>query len=414
MACSDQDNNKSSQERKLVRQINRDYVLISVEEFERYRQWAESKIKTKKILKFFSASRSFLVKVGIVSLVLGVIVSFLIAPQFTSVALLMPEYKIEASSGGNMDKLLQDYGGMLGIGNSTYASSSNAIRVELYPEIVSSLPFQLDLIEHEFYYPVYDTTVSVATFFEELYEPSIWDYVISYTIGLPSKVKTLVFDWFSSEFEDSGEVSFQKDEIVVISPEKMKLIKWMRQQVSTSLDQESGIVSIKATMPTSKLSADIAQKTIDNLTDYLVKYRAEKIKVDLAYLEKEHAKAEQQFNKIRDSLALFRDQNRFLSTAKAQTEEQQLQSRYDLAFNLYNGLSQKLEETKLRLQEETPVFEVLEPVQIPIERSSPNRILIVLLFFLGGFFGAMGCLLLRLWYGQLAGQKHINKCITFR
>ncbi|MDZ7808047.1 MAG: hypothetical protein U5K71_13160 [Gracilimonas sp.] len=62
------------------------------------------------------------------------------------------------------------------------------------------------------------------------------------------------------------------------------------------------------------------------------------------------------------ALADFRDSNQGALTNRARTQEQQLQSEYDLAFNLYNGLTQEYEQAKLRVQEETPVFKVLQPV----------------------------------------------------
>jgi len=401
LISADHGNNKSSRERRLIQRGNRDYILVSIEEYEQYRQWAENKIDGRKILSFLTENRKFFFKAVTVFFILGVVISFLIPSQYTSTALLMPEYSIESSTVGNAEQFFQKYGRMLGIGNGTYASNSNAIRVELYPQIVSSLPFQLDMINQEFYYPRYKTTVSVFEFFEELYRPTAWDYLINYSIGLPLTVKTLISDWVITEKEQQKSSPSKENNIIAIDSQKMQLIDWMRQQVFVSVDQESGIVGIQATMPTPKLSADIAKRTIDNLTKYLVQYRTNKIKVDLTYLEKEHAKAEQRFFKIRDSLAIFRDQNKYISTARAQTEEQKLQSEYDLAFSLYSGISQKLEETRLRLQEETPVFEVLEPVQVPVERSSPNRILVIILFLFAGIFGALGYLFFGSRYKEL-------------
>ncbi|MDZ7717087.1 MAG: hypothetical protein U5J95_12840 [Balneolaceae bacterium] len=76
--------------------------------------------------------------------------------------------------------------------------------------------------------------------------------------------------------------------------------------------------------------------------------------------------ARKRFEQAQQQLAEFRDSNINLATAKAQSREQELQSQYDLTFNLYNSLSQRLEQAKLDLQEETPVLTVLQPVSVPL------------------------------------------------
>jgi len=47
-------------------------------------------------------------------------------------------------------------------------------------------------------------------------------------------------------------------------------------------------------------------------------------------------------------------------------------------------LSLQREQAKIKVQEETPVFKILNPVQVPIEKSRPHRSIILLgMMFLG-------------------------------
>ncbi|NGP88340.1 Wzz/FepE/Etk N-terminal domain-containing protein [Fodinibius halophilus] len=373
-------------------------MLVPAEEYEQFRAWSESEIDIEEILSFLWDKRWFITKITGAAAVLGLIVSLLMGSMYTSSASLMPEYSTE-SSGGSVQGLIEQYGGMLGMGGGTYASNSNAIRVELYPQIVESLPFQLELVEKEYYFPEHDTTATLRTYFDELYQPSAWQYITGYTIGLPFTVKEWITESMRSESTTQKQVTTPtgSTEVLHISKEKMELIEWMRQQVSASLNDETAVIEVQATMPTAQLSADVAKATISQLTGDVTAYRTEKIKTDLAYMKEQHQKAQNRFYAIRDSLAIFRDNNRNLSTARAQTEEQRLQSKYDLAYNLYNGLSQQLEQTKLKLQEHTPVFKTLDPVQVPLEKSSPNRPLIVIMLMFLGAFGVVGYLFIREW-----------------
>jgi len=59
-----------------------------------------------------------------------------------------------------------------------------------------------------------------------------------------------------------------------------------------------------------------------------------------------------------------------------------------LAFSVYGEIAKQLENAKIRVKEDTPIFSIIEPVTIPLEKSKPRRVLILMIwFFLGGVFG---------------------------
>jgi len=73
---------------------------------------------------------------------------------------------------------------------------------------------------------------------------------------------------------------------------------------------------------------------------------------------------------------------------KYKTEEERLHAEYSLSLNLFNTLSQQYEQAKIKVQEKTPVFKVIDPAKAPLQKSKPKRSLIlVAMIFLGGFIG---------------------------
>jgi uncharacterized protein involved in exopolysaccharide biosynthesis len=69
----------------------------------------------------------------------------------------------------------------------------------------------------------------------------------------------------------------------------------------------------------------------------------------------------------------------------ARTEEERLQSDYQLAFEVYSQLAQQQEQAQIKVKEDTPVFSILKPVVVPVEKSAPNRPMILFIWiFLGG------------------------------
>jgi uncharacterized protein involved in exopolysaccharide biosynthesis len=72
----------------------------------------------------------------------------------------------------------------------------------------------------------------------------------------------------------------------------------------------------------------------------------------------------------------------------ALTDVERLQGEYSIALNVYNELAKQLEQAKIQVKEETPVFSVLEPAMIPREKSKPKKPMIVAIWlFLGGILG---------------------------
>ena len=69
-----------------------------------------------------------------------------------------------------------------------------------------------------------------------------------------------------------------------------------------------------------------------------------------------------------------------------EAEYQNLQNEMNIAFEVYRGLATQLEQARISVKERTPVFSVLEPVQIPLDKSEPKRkIILILSFALGAF-----------------------------
>lgn len=77
-----------------------------------------------------------------------------------------------------------------------------------------------------------------------------------------------------------------------------------------------------------------------------------------------------------------------MTSALARTEEVRLQNEYKLAFEVYSQLAQQLEQAQITVKEDTPVFSIVKPVTVPLEKSKPNRPMILVIWtFLGGVLG---------------------------
>ncbi len=348
-------------------------------------QYDEDEIDLLELAKTIWSKRLFIFKVVALGAVIGVIAALLSPKEYKSTATLMPEYSTESQGGAS--SLLRQYGGLLGMSGGSYASNSNAIRVDLYPNIVQSTNFQLKLMDQPFYFSDINKEATLFDYYTELNSPEVLGLLAEYTIGLPGKILGAILPKKELMTTVPGEAN--ESMVLNLSKEEFEVISTLRQKITASLDEESGIITVSVTLPDNVAAAAVTEYTIKELTEYLTEYRTEKVLRDLTFVEEQLATAEARFEEAQLTLAEFRDSNQGVLSARAQTVEQPLNSEYQIAFNLYNGLTQQYEEAKLKVQEETPVFKTLEAVQVPLEDETSGAMILIVFIMLSGI-GSVG------------------------
>ncbi|NGP75919.1 hypothetical protein G3570_04690 [Balneolaceae bacterium YR4-1] len=346
---------------------------MPVEEWES-RETSEDIISLGTLIKLLWDNRKTLYKYLSIGIVIGLFVAIMSPKEYQSQATLLPEVQ---SSESGASRLLQQYGGILGINAGSATSTETMISPILYPQIVQSLPFQLELLNTNISFPRFDTTTTVFNYFDEIYKPSILSYVRGYTIGLPGKIVGL----FKSEGGTQQPLpnEFKADSIISVTEHQMEIIENLRSRISISFNDEIGVINLNVRMPDPNAAASLANLSIDLIREYVTRYRTRKAQEDLEFAQIQKSNAREEFEQAQNKLSEFRDNNINLATAKAQSQEQRLQSEYDLAFNVYNTLAQQVEQAKLKLQEQTPVVRILQPVQVPVnDDTSGLRILILI------------------------------------
>ena len=55
--------------------------------------------------------------------------------------------------------------------------------------------------------------------------------------------------------------------------------------------------------------------------------------------------------------------------------------------SVFQELAGQVEQAKIQVNKDTPIFTIIEPVSVPLERSKPKRSMMVIIWtFLGGLF----------------------------
>jgi capsule polysaccharide export protein KpsE/RkpR len=265
----------------------------------------------------------------------------------------------------------------------------------IYPRIVNSLSFQLELLDKEIQFREYGVTTTWPDFLQNHYSRPLTSIVYNYTLGLPFTVLGGVRSLFSEDEDEVVIVSEDQlsEEYIEITQTQLEFIENLRDRINVSLDQETGLLNASVKLQDARAAAELNRFMIDLLKEYVTEYRVEKARSNVEFTERQKEEAQERFEEAQLALAEFQDRNISLSTARAQTELEQLQDEKDLAFNVYNSLSQRYEEARLELQEQTPVFSEVQAVNVPTRRSEPKRGQMMVIFTLLGGILAVGIVL---------------------
>ena len=167
-----------------------EYRLIPVD-LNEYDTGDESRIDLIEIANNIWNHRKIVINFVVLGIILGLLYVLTSPKEYLSYATLMPEYASSENVSGARN-LLQQYGNIIGLGSSTYNSSSNAIRVELYPNIVRSLSFQDKLARKNFYFQDADTVASIYEYYTDIKDRGL----IGRTFGKIKKYLRTQYEFF--------------------------------------------------------------------------------------------------------------------------------------------------------------------------------------------------------------------------
>lgn len=313
----------------------------------------------------------------------GVAVAVLTPAEYVCVAKIMPEM---GSGSGDMFKRLASVAGFNGM-NMGNEEEVDAVRPDLYPNVLQSTPFMLHLMEQ----PVTTSNGQLVSIGQLVMPTEQARWSLSRLMGRNHSNAVNR----SSTAKLAGPVR--------LTTRQRDLVEDISERIGTRLDTRSGVITITAKMPDATASAMAAQVAMDYLTKYVTNYRTEKARQDLLFYEQRLQEARQRYQAAQLNLFRYNDQHKSLVLQTATMERQRRDAELTIAQTVYTELSHQFEKAKLTVQERTPVFKVLEPAQVPLERASPRRTVMVLLFAGAGFVSSLAYLLAQRldWIGRV-------------
>jgi len=322
------------------------------------------------LLKKIYLKKKFIIKISLLASLFGIVYALFQPNEFTSSTTFIPQLSSGVKTGGSS---LSGLASLAGINIGSMESSSE-FPPTLYPQVVNGVPFRVELLSNEITFN--NELVAVKDYFlVNKTSFNILGTIKKYTIGLPSLIL--------SSFKDQKEYT-NESKIYSISKEDERLFKILQNNLSLYINEKEGFITIAFTDNNKNVAAQITQISQNLLQEKIIEFKNKSSKEMLDFALKQYSDKKESYEKLQDERAVFVDKNINISSSLFQNKLSRLESEVNISESIVQQLASQVEQAKLQVNKDTPVFTTIKPVTIPYERSAPNRSLIVIVFaFLG-------------------------------
>lgn len=333
------------------------------------------------VMRVWSEKKLILKTCGCAVLV-GLVVGFSIPKEYEASVTLAPERTGGKSVSGGLSALA----GMAGI-NLSPSSSGDALSPELYPDIVKSVPFSIEMFDVKVKDKDGKINTTLYEYLKEHQKQPWWGYITA----APFQALGWVMKTIKGEKEEKGK-STNVDSFR-LTQEQSGVIGVLGKRILVTVDKKTSVINITTTMQDPLIAATVTNEVMEKLQEYITTYRTNKARKDLEFTQKLYEENMETYHKAQQEYAAYMDRNQNVSLRSAQTQQERLRNEMELAFNVYNLTAQQLQLAKAKVQEDTPVFTVVEAVTVPLRATKPSKPMILIGFvFLAGV-GACGWIL---------------------
>lgn len=345
------------------------------------------------ILRQVLAIRKKLYIAAAVGVVLGILIALGTPKQYTVNITLSPEMSSSKSGSGPASRAASFLGGSIG------NDSPDALNATLAPDIVASTPFLLELFDARVVSQDKQIDTTFTAYLDE--QKSSW---MGYVLKAPGMAISGIKSLFSDKKEKTETI---QEGTIELNEEDAAKLEGLRQQITAEVDKKTAITTLSVTLQDPKVTATIADSVVSKLQQYITAYRTSKAKEDCQYLEKLYKERQQEYYDAQQRYARYVDANSNVVFQSTLAERERLQNDMNLAYQVYSQVALQLQVARAKVQEEKPVFAVVEPAVVPLNPSGTSRKVIVLgfIFLAVAFTGAWELLGKKYWQLLKEGLK---------
>lgn len=317
--------------------------------------------------------------IGFVFGVMGIFSALTMKRMYAVKLTLAPEIQSRGSSS------FSSMASMLGLGGINMSAATDAMNITLFPEICESTPFLAALLD----VPL-DSYVSDKQK-EEGVEP-LHTTVYKHFTG-EDKEKSAFAKWREAHSKKEPEKPYTGVENPTeLTRKQAGVVKGLSKVITCEVDKKTGVTTIGVTLDDRMMVKQLADTVCNRLQVYVSDYRTRKAKADYNYYCMLADEAKEEYKKAQAAYAQAVDYDRSVILQGAQSERERLREEASLASQIYSQMAQQRELTRAKIQEEKPVYAVVQPAVLPQNPVNSRAKRVLMWGFIGGFLAL-------LWYG---------------
>ena len=195
--------------------------------------------------------------------------------------------------------------------------------------------------------------------------------------------------WVSSLFKAEDEEQGGPAELdpFHLTQEESNIANALSGRIAVDVDKKTGVTTLTVTMQDPLISAALADTVQDRLQDLITNYRTSKARKDLEFSEKLYKEAREDYVAAQKTYAEYVDKHLDVILKRYQVEEERLEKEVDLTYTVFNQVAQQVQLARAKVQQETPVYTVMQPAVMSVRASSPKKMVILFGFVFLAFFG---------------------------
>jgi len=274
---------------------------------------------------------------------------FLAKPYYQSTVTILPEF------GGKSSDMLSQFSGLAAMAGVNVGGD---VSTQIYQNLVMSETVLNDVIYKKYETKEYNHPVDLVEYFEVKPDKSLPD-------------------------------SLQKRKMFLTM-----FLTLSKVGIVTNYEMKTKILTITTQMPESKLSADVANTTVQALDKYVRMVKKSFASEQRKYLEARLIEIKDTLTIFENQLKSFREKNRQITQSpELQLEQARLMRNVEIQQTIFTELTKQYELVKLAEVKDVPVVNIREYAKDPVVKTGPKRILtlIVILFF--SFIGSASWIL---------------------
>ncbi|MBR2064802.1 MAG: chain-length determining protein [Bacteroidales bacterium] len=335
--------------------------------------------------------KTMIIKWCIAGAVIGLIAGFSIPKTYKASVTIAPEQQQRTNSS------VSSIASMMGVNLN---NSVDAISVDMFPDVVHSIPFIVELFDLPVTFERKDSviTTTLVDYMKEYQRSPWWNSVIN----APFKA----LGWLMSIGNEKKDEAYT----AVLDPSNLpkkerQVVKYFNENLLVNVDKKSGKTSMSLTMQDPRVVASVMNAVTENLKAYMSDYRTSKARQDVENLEVICALRKADYYKAQQTYADFVDANKNVIRQSANAERDRLQQEMNLAYQVYSQVATNLEGARIQAEQAKPIFVIIDPVTVPLKKAAPSKARLLLVFtFLAGCCAAAWVLIGEEYWIRLKGN----------